>query len=153
MQGYLLDVNHVSALFCKNPKLIQKIESLPSDTQIRACTITLGELYAGNVMTANKNPQRRSEHKAFINESFLPNALPITVSTGEYYAKIMGAIWQQTPPKPGKKTEQHLRDLGVDINDIWISASAWEHGFILLTQDKMACIKKAAPVINFDCWI
>jgi predicted nucleic acid-binding protein len=43
--------------------------------------------------------------------------------------------------------------LGVDINDVWICAVAWEHGLTLLTQDKMKQIRSVVPEINVESWI
>ena len=155
MVGYLLDTNHVGALSRQEPKMMQKVNSLPPDTQLRACTITLGEVEAGNRMTQPTDLQRRNEVTAFINAKFLPNALPISVSTRLYYAEIIGRIWQRHPPASHKtRTEVHLVvELGVDINDVWIVAAAWEHGLILVTSDQMTCIREVVTEVQVECWL
>ena len=154
MPGYLLDNNHVAALFQRHSGVIQKLRSLPPDTQLRACVVTLGEIKAGHQMTTTTNQPRMDDYTAFVNGEFRPNALPISASTDQYYADIIGRIWQQHPPaNPKIKTEAHLVSLGVDINDVWAVACAWEHGLIFVTTDKMTRIKQLVPEVQFDCWI
>jgi predicted nucleic acid-binding protein len=34
---------------------------------------------------------------------------------------------------------------GVDINDVWIFATAWTHNLTLLTQDGMGAIRAVVP--------
>jgi len=68
--GYLLDTNHVGALSRQDPKVMQKVNSLPADTQLRACTITLGEIEAGNRITQTTNSQQRNEVTVFVNAKF-----------------------------------------------------------------------------------
>lgn len=153
MVGYLLDTNHVGALSRQDPKVMQKVNSLPADTQLRACTITLGEIEAGNRITQTTNSQQRNEVTVFVNAKFLPNALPISVSTGAYYAEVIGRIWQRHPPTKRTRTEFHLVELGVDINDVWIVAVAWEHGLILVTSDQMTCIREVVTEVEVQCWL
>lgn len=67
--------------------------------------------------------------------------------------KSLPASGINIPPPPKKRTERHLLDLGVDINDVWAVAVAWEHGLIFVTEDKMACIREAVGSdVQFECW-
>ena len=153
MIGYLMDTNHVSALAGGRPTMVAKLKSLPTNTQIRACTITLGEIEAGHEMTVTTDQRRRNEFIAFIQAKFVPNALPISHSTGYYYAKIMGRIWKRFPPAKGSiSPDLHLATHGVNVNDVWIVASAWEHGLTFLTNDKMNCIRPETPEVIWDDW-
>jgi len=155
VEGYLFDTNHVSALFNKKSSILAKLKLLAPNTQIRACTITLGEIEAGHGMTKTTNQRRRDEYTAFVNETFFPNALSISTSTGRYYAKIIERIWNKHPKPTQLSTERHLVDLGVDINDVWIAAVAWEHGLALVTNDKMFCIKEVITKeeVEFENWL
>ena len=156
MVGYLLDTNHVSALGVRDPRIMQKLAAVPPGTLLRACTITLGEVEAGHQMTANPNPQRRTEVTNFINATFLPHALPVSVSTRIYYAQIISRLWHKNPPpKKGIKTEKHLVGMGIDVNDVWTVAVAWEHGLVLLTTDGMAQIRAVVSKaeVDFDSWL
>ncbi len=154
MKGYLLDTNHVAALFQKKPSVMKEVAALPAGTQLRACTVTPGEIAAGHQMTKTTNQARRDSYTAFINKEFLPNALPISTSTGLYYAQIVSSIWRQHPPaNPRTKTEVHLVRLGVDINDVWAVAVAMEHGLVFVTEDRMTCIKQAVPGLLTVSWM
>jgi len=153
VKGYLLDTNHVAALCNRSPKIVAQVSSLPADSQFRACTISLGEFEFGNRATQTTDQPKRDAATAFLNQEFLPNALPISTSTRIYYAEIIARIWKQQTPVSGKrKTERHLVELGVDTNDVWIAAVAWEHGLILVTSDKMECIRSVVPELQWDCW-
>lgn len=152
MQGYLLDVNHVGPIYRKEPAIIARMQALPPETRVWVCTITLGEIEAGNRIATSTDPVKRSDFTAFVNAALLPNALAISQSTGLYYAQIVGRIWRAHAPKPKTRTEVHLVSLGVDINDVWTVAVAWEHGLTLLTTDKMPVIRSSIPEVAFDNW-
>ena len=76
-------------------------------------------------------------------------------TTKAVYRDINGRIWKKHTPANFKiKTERHLVNLGVDINDVWIVAVAWKHGLVFVTTDKMTCIKEAvSKEVQFGCWI
>lgn len=155
MPGYLLDTNHAAAACRKHPGVLAKLHSLPANTQVRVCCVTLGEIEAGHQMNPTTNQQRRNDFIAELNRRFLPSALPISSSTRFYYANIIGRIWKKNPPANARiKTERHLvKNVGVDINDIWSVATAWEHGLIFVTQDKMTPIRNVVPEVTMDCWL
>jgi predicted nucleic acid-binding protein len=154
LRGYLLDGNHIEALFREEPNVIQKIRSIPAENLLWVCNITLGEIEAGHRMTQTTDQRRRDEYTRFVNETFLHVALEVSPSTRSYYAEILGRIWHKHPPPPKKRTERHLLDLGVDINDVWNVAVAWEHGLVFVTEDNMACIKEAVKDdVTFECWL
>lgn len=152
--GYLLDTNHVTALCNRNPVLVQKVESLPPNTQLRACAITLGEFEVGHLITQSTDQKKRDDATEFLNRVFLPNALPISPLTRLYYSQIIARIWrQQGPLKASTRTEIHLVTLGVDINDVWVVGVAWEHGLVMVTKDKMESIRKVVPEVQMECWL
>jgi predicted nucleic acid-binding protein len=154
VQGYLLDTNHVSAYYNQEPNVIQKLSSIPADWQIRVCSITLGEIQAGHRLTRTTNQRKRDDFWHFVNDNFAHNELIISIHTGYYYAQILGGIWQHYPPNPGIETEAHLVRLGVDINDVWITAAAWEHNITFVTRDRMTIIRQAVGGnVRFECWI
>ena len=154
MRGYLLDVNHVSAHFRGQPSFMERFRLVPSDTQWRICSITLGEIEASHRMSVSTDPERRNDYARFVIEEYAYNAVEITAATRDSYAKIIGRIWQMhPPPKRTTKTERHLIDCGVDVNDVWMVSSAWEHGLTVLTEDEMVCIRDAVPEVTFESWI
>jgi tRNA(fMet)-specific endonuclease VapC len=154
VKGYLLDTNHVSAWKSKHPKFIERVRSLAATDLPRVCAITLGEIEAGNQMTITNNQAARDEFNAFVVSTLHPFALDVTLTTRTYYGNLMGRIWKAHPPANSKtKTEAHLAALGVDINDVWIAAVAWEHGMVLLTGDSMSVIKQVLPEVAFENWL
>lgn len=153
MNGYLMDTNHVTAWEADHPLILAKVRSLPKDTLIFGSAITLGEIAAGHEMTAG-DPRRRQLVRNFLNIYVIPNACSITHSTARTYGEIIGRIWKQRPPSsPSTRTDVHLVSLGVDINDVWITACAWEHGLTLLTTDAMTMIRQVVPEVQWDSWL
>ena len=154
MKGYLADVNHVDAHFNKSQSFMLNLRTTPASDLIRLSAVSYGEICAGHQMCPTTNIQIRSEYNKFVIEFYQHLILQIDSMTGPYYAQIMGRIWQANEPKGGQVgTDAHLLHLGVDINDVWLVASAWEHGLTVLTQDRMKCIREAAPEVDFECWI
>jgi len=165
LRGFLLDTNHLGAYFRKEPAFMQKLGSYPLDWQVRVCTITIGETEAGHIINRTTDQQRRNDFNKFLREKFLDLELCVSLQTAPYYAKIVAGILQALrQPSPGTRTERHLVLNGVDINDVWITAAAWEHNLTLVTQDNMRCIKDAVgpdsaralsgdDYVRFDCWL
>jgi predicted nucleic acid-binding protein len=153
VRGYLVDVNHIRAHFEKRLDFMAKLRLMPTDTQYRACAVTLGEIEAGHVMSTSTNEGRRDEFAKFVIDHYRYCALEIAASTTESYSLIMGRIWQRHRPANKKtRTDAHLVGLGIDMNDVWMAASAWEHNLIMLTSDAMSCIREAIPELQFECW-
>lgn len=155
MPSYLLDNNHVEALFRNDPRVMRHVNAHRPEDWKYTSTITLGEIEAGHRMTQTTDQARRDEYTAYINEHFRPYAFEVSDSTGFYYAQIIERIWQlHPPPNPNKRTELHLVELGVDINDVWAVAIAWERGLVFVTRDNMACIREAVGArVLFETWL
>lgn len=147
-----MDTNHVTAWEAHNAALIARLDALPKNSLVYACVITLGEISAGHEMTSG-DLQRRHQVRQFLNLYVIPEALPITLYTESYYGRIIGRIWKRYPPPRDKSVDRHLVDLGVNVNDVWIVACAWEHGLILLTTDNMRHVRDVTPEVTFDNWL
>src|ERR1035438_8897688 len=78
VRGYLLDVNHVSAHFRGQPSFMERFRLVPSDTQWRICSITLGEIEASHRMSVSTDPERRNDYARFVIEEYAYNAVEIT---------------------------------------------------------------------------
>lgn len=154
MKGYLIDTNHVGALFRKEAKVMVRANLIPPENLPRVSTITLGEIEAGNIMTKERNQLKRDAFLAYVYEDFLPYALCVDERTRISYAKIIGKILKEYPKtNPDKRTERHLVEIGVDINDVWIAAVAHQHGMVLVTHDNMEKIKEAiSSELVFEDW-
>ena len=95
------------------------VHSLKRSAEILLPTIVLGELWAG-FEVGTRREQNRLELKSFLQSPRVVVA-PINEETALRYATI----------------HAHLRTLGwpIPTNDLWIAASAMEHGVTLLTAD------------------
>lgn len=155
MPGYLLDTNHVGAYIRKDPSVVQRLRSIPPESLIQVCSITLGEIEAGHLMRPTTDQTKRDEFNRLFNEEFLGYELEITASTRFDYAYILGRIWQAHPPPSHRtRTEEHLRQLKVDINDVWIVSVAREHRLTFVTSDEMQCIRDAVGSdVRFESWL
>jgi predicted nucleic acid-binding protein len=156
VRGFLLDVNHVTAYCRKDPKVIARLRTIPPEWPIRVCAITLGEIAAGHLITTTTDQAKRDDFTKCINEEFLRYSLPISKHTRFKYGLIISRILRANPlPKPDTKTEKHLVNAcGVDINDLWTVASAWEHKLTFATTDEMSAIRKAIQgYVQFDNWL
>lgn len=154
VKGYLLDTNHIAYVFDRHQRVVARLLSLPPNTGLFASVISLGEIAAGHRITATTDHQRRDEFDRFVTHEFRPNALRVNQATREYYAQVIEGIWERDPPTSGAvRTEQHLVALGVDINDVWIVAQTLEHNLILVTEDRMECIRASARrLLDVENW-
>ena len=162
LTGYLLDTNHLEAYFDEDSKFMAQVKNLAPEEQIHFWTsaIVLGEVEASFRMTS-RSAKTAVDFQRFISGKFLfgpepRGILPVDHHTRDYYAEIVGRIWTRHPPQSHRtRTEMHLVQLGVDVNDIWICATAWKHGLTLLTQDTMRCIRGVVSQreMNVECWI
>jgi len=114
--------------------------------------IALGEIQFG-LSNSTTDVLRRREFEQFIARVVRHQVKEITASTCFCYADILRRLWDKYPPPSDMPKEAYLVTLGVDINDVWIVASAWEYGLTLLTQDKMLRIREVVPEVTFECWI
>lgn len=132
-----------------------RLASLPQDTPILASVISLGEIEAGHRTTETTDHQRRYEFERFVTDEFRPRALTIDPGTRIYYGDLIEGIWRRHLPKSSRiRTERHLVELGVDVNDVWIAAQAIEHNLILVTEDAMECIRESASrLLDIENWV
>jgi tRNA(fMet)-specific endonuclease VapC len=113
----MLDSSGYSAFKRGHP---EAIEALRSYSSILMPSIVLGELLAGFEVGGRRQENRRE--LAEFQHSPRVRMVQITEDTAERYARIYA----------------HLRTAGrpIPTNDLWIAASAMEHGAELLTTDR-----------------
>ena len=117
MRRVLLDTNVLIRFLKDDEPLADRIESAES---VIIHPVVYSEFVNGlNPKTAKGASARRSL-EGFLDADVV-DSVAVTTYTSVYYTKIY----------------QHLKALGEMIpqNDIWIAASALEHGFELLTHD------------------
>jgi predicted nucleic acid-binding protein len=153
VKGYLLDTNHVTAWEKQAPTFMAKVNALTSDQDLpRVSAITIGEVEAGHAVNPTTDQARRDEFEAFVRVKLHPTALDVTIRTRVKYAQVIKRLFDKHPKAPKERTEMYLVTQGIDINDVWIVAVAWEHNLTLLTTDKMEKIRAAVPEVQFDNW-
>lgn len=117
MKRVLLDTSAYSNLMRGNKKIA---ELLDEADEVFLCAIVIGELFAG-FKRGSKEEDNKSVLKEFLAVTNV-GVLDIGDSTAERYAIILEFLKKGGTPIP--------------TNDIWIAASAMQHGLVLLTSDQ-----------------
>lgn len=116
MKKILLDTNAYAAFKRNQPDIIDVIRH--ADV-IGLNPIVIAELLSGFAL-GSKEKQNREEFRTFLSSSRI-KIYPITDETAAFYAKIYPGLRKKGTPIP--------------TNDIWIAASALEHGCAICTLD------------------
>ncbi|MBI3209987.1 MAG: type II toxin-antitoxin system VapC family toxin [Candidatus Solibacter usitatus] len=111
-----IDTSAYSAMGRGDKSVLSVIETA---TTLGICAVVLGELYTG-FRSGSHEPVNRGLLKRFLDKPSV-KVLPVTGETALHYAEIDAYLRRKGRPIPR--------------NDIWIAASAMEHGMQLLTKD------------------
>ncbi len=116
MKRIIIDTNFYAA-FKKSDTAA--VDLLRRAEFIGANTVILGELLAG-FRCGSREEQNREELDQFL-DSPRVDVLPIDDETAEFYAQVFHELKQKGRPIPS--------------NDLWLAASALQHGLALATYD------------------
>lgn len=116
MRPILLDTNAYAG-FMRGDKEI--VEVVAHAERLHLNGIVLGELLGG-FAAGGREAKNRAELARFL-DSPRVSVLPITANTADSYALVYLGLRRKGQPIP--------------TNDLWIAASALEHGLALLTLD------------------
>ena len=111
----LLDTNIIIDFFRGDKKIVASLEQRQS---VYTAAAVLGELYLGAYRSANES-KKLQEIKEFLLNC---KVLPADSATAEKYAIVKTALLKKGKPIPE--------------NDIWIAATALQHGLPLYTNDR-----------------
>jgi predicted nucleic acid-binding protein len=161
LNGFLLDTNHLCGYFARDARFLARLESqVPERRIFWVSAISLGEIEAG-YLTTKHDVTVENRFRSFIAKEFVIRpernfVLPIDENSRQDYGEIVGRILNKHPGRnPKEATEAFLNGLGVDINDVWIFATARKHNLTLLTSDKMDAIRDVVPdtEVKVDNWL
>lgn len=116
MNRLLLDTSAYSAFMRGHPEVQQALQEAE---EICRNPIILGELHAG-FMRGKRRKKNEEELKTFLASPRM-RVLDVNEETAERYAVILNSLWKAGTP--------------ILTNDIWIAASAMQHGLHLITTD------------------
>ena len=116
MKRIIIDTNFYAA-FKRNEN--EAVSILKQVEYIGVNTVILGELLAG-FRCGNKEQKNRIELDQFL-DSARVNLIPVDDETAEFYAQVFSELRQKGRPIPS--------------NDLWLAASALQHGLALATYD------------------
>jgi tRNA(fMet)-specific endonuclease VapC len=116
MRPVLLDTNAYTAFMLGDAAVVEVVAYAE-----RLClnSVVLGELLGG-FAAGTREAKNRAELARFL-DSPRVEVLPVTAQTADSYALVYSGLRRKGQPIP--------------TNDLWIAASALEHGAALLTRD------------------
>lgn len=113
----LLDTSAYSAFFRGHPSALALLRR--ADT-IALTPVVLGELLAG--FRRGRRPARNRAQLEELLDSPRVEVVPVDEETADFYAEVHSALRAAGTPIP--------------TNDVWIAASAMQHGLRLVTGDR-----------------
>jgi predicted nucleic acid-binding protein len=166
-RGYLLDTCIISYWFNENREpqhsvVSRRIDALDADSPLFISAVTLGEIeYGYRTESQDQEPEVPVPESQAVLER-LPVILDIRRSTTTYYGHLRAGLFEKCVPrdqrKRAKRPEQLVdpitaRDLGIDENDLWLAAQAFERRLILATHDRMARIAQVISELKINLTI
>ncbi len=115
--GILIDTN-VYAAFKRNHSAV--VDELQRATEVALCPMVLGELRGGFAFGSRERENLRELDEFMAGPRV--RLLSVSDRTSVFYARVYGALRRKARPIPA--------------NDLWIAASAMEHGLVLLSFDR-----------------
>ncbi len=114
MKRIIIDTNFYVAFKRNDPEAVNLLQRAD---YIGVNTVILGELLAG-FRCGNKERENRAELDLFL-DSARVNIIAVDDETSEFYAQVFSELRQKGRPIPS--------------NDLWLAASALQHGLALAT--------------------
>lgn len=116
MRPILLDTNAYAAFMLGDADVVEVVAHAD---RLYLNSVVLGELLGG-FAAGTREQKNRAELARFL-DSPRVEIVPVTAQTADHYALVYAGLRRRGQPIP--------------TNDLWIAASALEHGAALLTRD------------------
>lgn len=157
MQDFLLDGNHVTALFREKPNVVAKARTYNAERKWFVSWTVISEIKTGHGLADSADPAECQRLLDFIKTWCVEIDPKDDISTK--FAEILKRLNAVNPKiESDKNVQAWLQRIGVQMNDVWLVAQAWAHNLICVTTDKMKQIKGVLQqeitdrTIRFDDW-
>jgi len=156
MHAFLLDTCIWSCWFDvkreQHVNVKSHVQKLPSDSILGISIISWGEVFYGHKAESSDETPIQVEYIQFI-KSKRPMTFEIDIHTANKYGELRALLFDKYAPKDKRK--KNLRpeqlvdpitslELGIQENDLWISAQAMVRNMTLATDDKLSRIREVA---------
>lgn len=129
--SYLLDTNHCSYIINGDSQIINALNTR-SNGVISISIITYGEL-----LYMTEKSKQKAQNRIVV-EAFLADVdlYFIDEETALIYSRIKAAVFNYFAPKDkSKRRRTTISNLGFSDHDLWIVATAIQHGLTLVSAD------------------
>jgi tRNA(fMet)-specific endonuclease VapC len=146
---YLLDTNHCSYIIDNQPGVTAKFQAC-SEESFGVSIITTGEL-----LYMTDKSARKAENLALVQEFLSSIGLYfLDEATAAIYSQLKIAVFDQFAPKDkAKRRKTKIQTLGFDDNDLWIAATALQHGLTLVSADSDFTRMQQVCSLSIESWI
>ena len=117
MRNLLIDTNIYTYALKGDDEVVSVLQRA---NKIGISVISMGELLSG-FKAGNREEKNINEMEAFLDSERVV-IYPVDDETAEFYAEILNSLKKKGKP--------------VSTNDIWIAATAFQHGLKLFTKDQ-----------------
>ena len=146
---YLLDTNHCSYIINNVSTVVNVLRSRAS-SDIGISIITYGEL-----LYMTEKSERKTQNLAAV-QIFLSSMdlYFMDEETALLYSHLKTAVFNQFAPKDkSKRRSTSVEDLGFSDHDLWIAATAIQHGLTVVSADgDFIRIQQAQP-FHLESWL
>ena len=147
--AYLLDTNHCFLLIARDARLVAAANARAAE-QFATSVIVAGELRYGAAVS-----ERHRENAAAV-EDFLGriDQLLISPATAQHYADVKSRLLLEFGPRErARRRSFDLARLGFTDNDLWIAASAIEHGLTIVSDDDDYRRMASVSSLRIETWL
>ena len=163
MDGYLLDTCMLRYWYDERedqrPHVLAHIEAVPGDL-LFVSAVSMGEVEYGHRTASPTDTPVQIAFRRFI-AARLPKVLDISPGTAHYYGRLRARLFEKFVSKrkrSGLRPEQLTdpvtsKELGIQENDLWITAQAAERRLVLVTADSMHHIRAViGDLLRIENW-